>query len=86
MDEYEAEFSKMVLFMDQVKCNGSDKAKVLVRGMNSKYREVMGANSPIDYVSMVRRARGMELEVHLAEGEENHTGGSGGTGGDSKVS
>ncbi|XBI45967.1 hypothetical protein VPH35_110323 [Triticum aestivum] len=86
VDEYEAEFSKMVLFVDRVKCNEAEKAKAFFRGLNSKYREVMGANPPTDYLTMVRQARGMELEVRLTEAQENRAGGSGGTGGDSKVS
>jgi hypothetical protein len=41
-DEYEAEFSKMVLFVDRVNGNEEHKAKAFFRFLHSKYRQVMG--------------------------------------------
>ena len=80
VDEYEAEFSKMVLFVDHVKHDEAAKARAFFRGLNSRYREVMGASPPNDYMSMVKQARGMELEVRLTAAEEGRTGGSSGIG------
>uniref|UniRef100_A0ACD5U8Q8 Uncharacterized protein n=1 Tax=Avena sativa TaxID=4498 RepID=A0ACD5U8Q8_AVESA len=84
IDEYEAEFSKMVLFVDHVKHDEAAKARAFFRGLNSRYREVMSARPANDYLSMVKQARGMELEVRLTAAEEGRTGGSSGTGGDQK--
>ncbi|XP_071679249.1 uncharacterized protein [Lolium perenne] len=84
VDEYEAEFSKMVLFVDRVRHDEAEKARAFFRGLNSRYREVMGARPPNDYMSMVQQARGMELEVRLTAMEDGRTGGSSGTGGDHK--
>jgi hypothetical protein len=84
VDEYEAEFSKMVLFVDRVRHDEAEKARAFFRGLNSRYREVMGARPPNDYMSMVKQARGMELEVRLTAMEDGRTGGSSGTGGDHK--
>uniref|UniRef100_A0ACD5UN03 Uncharacterized protein n=1 Tax=Avena sativa TaxID=4498 RepID=A0ACD5UN03_AVESA len=86
INEYEAEFSKMVLFVDHVKHDEAAKARAFFRGLNSRYREVMSARPANDYLSMVKQARGMELEVRLTAAEEGRTGGSTGTGGDQKGS
>jgi hypothetical protein len=84
VDEYEAEFSKIVLFVDRVKHDEAEKAKAFFRGLNSRYREVIGVRPPNDYMSMVKQARGMELEVRLTAAENGRTGGSSATGGDQK--
>uniref|UniRef100_A0ACD5TJJ1 Uncharacterized protein n=1 Tax=Avena sativa TaxID=4498 RepID=A0ACD5TJJ1_AVESA len=85
IDEYEAEFSNMVPFVvDHVKHDEAAKARAFFRGLNSRYREVMSARPANDYLSMVKHARGMELEVRLIAAEEGRTGGSSGIGGDQK--
>jgi hypothetical protein len=62
VDEYEAEFSKMVLFVDRVNGNEEHKAKAFFRGLHSKYRQVMGVKPQTSYSVVIEQARRMELE------------------------
>jgi hypothetical protein len=62
VDEYEAEFSKMVLFVDRVNGNEEHKAKAFFRGLHSRYRQVMGTKPQTNYSEVIEQARRMELE------------------------
>jgi hypothetical protein len=84
VDEYEAEFSKMVLFVDRVNGNEEHKAKAFFRGLHSRYRQVMGTNPQINYSEVIEQARRMELEFRLTSSGEVHAGGTSGGGGNRK--
>ena len=86
VDEYEAEFSKIVHFVDRVKTDEQEKARKFFVGLNQRYREVMGLRPPTDYVTVVEQARGMEMQGRLTAVREGRTGGTNGTGGDHKRS
>jgi hypothetical protein len=62
VDEYDAEFSKIVHFVDHINQNEPEKARMFFEGLNSRYRHVMGVNRPLDYFSVVEQARGLELQ------------------------
>jgi hypothetical protein len=61
VDEYDAEFSNIVHFVDHINQNESEKAQRFFEGLNSEYCHVMGANRPKDYFTVVEQARGLEL-------------------------
>ena len=79
VDEYDAEFSKIVHFVDHINQNESEKARRFFAGINSEYRHVMATNRPNDYFTVVEQARGMELQIHLTEAEAARTSGTNGT-------
>jgi hypothetical protein len=76
VDEYDAEFSNIVHFVDHINQNESEKARRFFEGLNSKYRHVMGVNRPNDYFTMVEQARGLELQIQLTEAEATGTRGT----------
>jgi hypothetical protein len=84
VDEYEAEFSKMVLFVDRVNGNEAHKAQAFFRGLHSRYRQVMGTKPQTNYSEVIEQARRMELEFRLTASGEGHTGGNSGASGDRK--
>jgi hypothetical protein len=49
VDEYDAEFSKIVHFIDHINHDEPEKARRFFEGLNSEYRHVIGANRPNDY-------------------------------------
>ncbi|KAM0852594.1 hypothetical protein ACQ4PT_051657 [Festuca glaucescens] len=87
VDEYEAELSKMVLFVDRVNENEAHKAQAFFRGLQSRYREVMGAKPQTSYSEVIEQARRMELEFRVTasrkggvgDRKRSHQGGSGPT-------
>ncbi|XP_047085586.1 uncharacterized protein LOC124696973 isoform X2 [Lolium rigidum] len=76
VDEYDAEFSKIVHFVDHINHDEPEKARRFFEGLNSEYRHVMGANRPNDYFTMLEQARGMELQIQLTEAEAARTRGT----------
>jgi hypothetical protein len=56
VDEYEAEFSKIVLFVDRVNGNEAHKAQAFVRGLHSRYRKVMGTKPQTNYSEVIEQA------------------------------
>ncbi|KAM3208934.1 hypothetical protein ACQJBY_063553 [Aegilops geniculata] len=80
VDEYEAEFSKIVHFVEHINQNEREKARRFFEGLNPQYRHVMGVNCPNDYFTVVEQARGLELEFQLTEAEAARTGGTSGAG------
>ncbi|KAK1648307.1 hypothetical protein QYE76_066112 [Lolium multiflorum] len=76
VDEYDAEFSRIVHFVDHINQNELEKARRFFEGLNSEYRHVMGANRPNDYFTVVEQARGMELQIQLTEAEAARTRGT----------
>ena len=77
VEEYDAEFSKIVHFVDHVNRNENEKARRFFEGLNSEYRHVMAVNRPKDYFTMVEQARGMELQFQLTKEEARTSGISG---------
>lgn len=84
VDEYERDFSNIVRFVPAVASDEREKARKFFRGLNARYREVMGRNPPITYLTAVEEARGMESEIQLTTLQQNHYGNGSGTGGDQK--
>uniref|UniRef100_A0ACD6AG25 Uncharacterized protein n=1 Tax=Avena sativa TaxID=4498 RepID=A0ACD6AG25_AVESA len=76
VDEYDAEFSKMVHFVDHINQNEPEKARRFFEGLNSRYRHVMGVNRPSSYFAVVEQARGLELQYQLTEAEKTRTNGA----------
>ncbi|KAM0871413.1 hypothetical protein ACQ4PT_039410 [Festuca glaucescens] len=74
VDEYEAEFSKMVLFVDRVNGNEAHKAQAFFRGLQSRYREVMGAKPQTSYSEVIEQARRMELEFRVTASRKGGDG------------
>jgi hypothetical protein len=56
VDEYEAEFSKIVLFVDRVNGNEAHKAQAFFRGLHSRYRKVMGTKPQTNYSEVIEQA------------------------------
>lgn len=79
VDEYDAEFSKIVHFVDHINQSESEKARRFFEGLNSEYRHAMAVNRPNDYFTVVEQARGMELQIRLTKAEATHTTGTRGT-------
>jgi hypothetical protein len=65
VDEYDAEFSNIVHFVDHINQNEPEKARRFFEGLNFEYRHVMGANRPNDYFTVVEQARRLELQIQL---------------------
>ena len=84
MDEYEREFTNIVRFVPSVARDEREKARKFFRGLNARYREVMGRNPPTTYLATVEEAREMESEIQLTAIQQNHYGNVGSTGGDKK--
>ena len=53
--------------MPSVARDEREKAMKFFRGLNARYREVMGRNPPTTYLAVVEEARGMESEIQLTE-------------------
>lgn len=81
VDEYDAEFSKMVHFVDHINQNEPEKARRFFEGLNSRYRHVMGVNRPSSYFAVVEQARGLELQYQLTEAEKTRINGANNNGG-----
>ncbi|CAN6343017.1 unnamed protein product [Urochloa humidicola] len=84
VEEYEREFTNIVRFVPSVATNEREKARKFFRGLNARYREVMGRNPPTTYQAAVEEARGMESEIQLTAIQQNRSGSASGTGGDKK--
>ncbi|CAN6347542.1 unnamed protein product [Urochloa humidicola] len=84
VDEYEREFTNIVRFVPSVARDEREKARKFFRGLNARYREVMGRNPPTTYQVTVEEARGMESEIQLTVIQQNRSGSASGTGGDKK--
>jgi len=84
VDEYDAEFSKMVHIVDHINQNEPEKARRFFEGLNSRYRHVMGVNRPSSYFAVVEQARGLELQYQLTEAEKTRTNGANNNGGGNK--
>jgi hypothetical protein len=65
VDEYERDFSNIVHFVSAVASDEREKARKFFRGLNARYREVMGRNPPTTYLTAVEEARAMESEIQL---------------------
>jgi len=61
-----------------------EKALKFFRGLNARYREVMGRNPPTTYLAVVEEARGIESEIQLTAIQQNRSGNVGSTSGDKK--
>ena len=64
-DEYERDFNNIVRFVPSVASDEREKARKFFIGLNARYREVMGRNSPTTYITTVEEARGMETHFNL---------------------
>ncbi|CAN6342915.1 unnamed protein product [Urochloa humidicola] len=84
VEEYEREFTNIVRFVPTVARDEREKARKFFRGLNARYREVMGRNPPTTYQAAVDEARGMESEIQLTAIQQNRSGSASGTGGDKK--
>ncbi|WVZ80144.1 hypothetical protein U9M48_027643, partial [Paspalum notatum var. saurae] len=84
VDEYEREFSNIVRFVPTVASDEQEKARKFFRGLNARYREVMGRNPPTTYLTAVEEARGMESEIQLTAIQKNHSGTGSSASGDQK--
>ena len=65
MDEYEREFTNIVRFVPSVARDEREKARKFFRGLNARYREVMGRNPSTTNLAVMEEARGMESEIQL---------------------
>jgi hypothetical protein len=74
VDEYERDFSNIVHFVPAVASDEREKARKFFRGLNARYREVMGRNPPTTYLAAVEEARGMESEIQLTALQQNRSG------------
>nr|XP_034587199.1 uncharacterized protein LOC117849671 isoform X1 [Setaria viridis] len=63
VDEYEREFTNIVRFVPTVARDEREKARKFFRGLNARYKEVMGGNPQTTYLAAIKEARGMELEI-----------------------
>ncbi|WVZ52437.1 hypothetical protein U9M48_003492 [Paspalum notatum var. saurae] len=59
-------------------------ARKFFRGLNVRYREVMGRNPPTTYLTAVEEARGMESEIQLTAIQKNRSGSGNSASGDQK--
>ncbi|KAJ1276135.1 hypothetical protein BS78_05G191000 [Paspalum vaginatum] len=84
VDEYEREFSNIVRFVPTVASDEREKAQKFFRGLNARYREVMGRNPPTTYLTTVEEARGMESEIQLTTIQKSRSGSASSTNGDQK--
>ena len=66
--------------MPSVARDEREKAMKFFRGLNARYREVMGRNPPTTYLATVEEAREMESEIQLTAIQQNHYGNVGSTG------
>ncbi|KAF0922073.1 hypothetical protein E2562_024646 [Oryza meyeriana var. granulata] len=82
VDEYEREFSNIVRFVPTVASDEREKTRRFFRGLNARYREVMGRNPPTVYLNAVKEARGMDIELQITAAQKNHSGNA--AGGDQK--
>ena len=55
----------IVRFVPSVARDEREKALKFFRGLNARYREVMGRNPPATYLAVVEEARGIESEIQL---------------------
>lgn len=74
VDEYEREFSSIVRFVPSVASDEREKARKFFRGLNARYREVMGRNPPTIYLNAVEEAQGMEVELQITTAQKNRFG------------
>jgi hypothetical protein len=74
VDEYEREFSSIVRFVPSVANDEREKARKFFRGLNARYREVMGRNPPTIYLNAVEEAQGMEVELQITTAQKNRFG------------
>ena len=70
--------------MPSVARDEREKALKFFRGLNARYREVMGRNPPTTYLAVVEEARGIESEIQLTAIQQNRSGNVGSTSGDKK--
>jgi hypothetical protein len=84
VDEYERDFSNIVRFVPSVVSDEREKARRFFKGLNARYREVMGRNPPVTYLTSVEEARGMETQFLLTKLQQRRTGSVGNTASDQK--
>lgn len=70
--------------MPSVARDDREKARRFFRGLNARYREVIGRNPPTTYLNVVEEDRGTETEVQLTAVQQARTGGAAASSGDQK--
>ncbi|MDD0148563.1 hypothetical protein PSY31_23020, partial [Shigella flexneri] len=66
--EYEVGLNNLIHFVPSVTSNDLEKAKRFHQGLNSEFWHVMGATALHNFRSVVKQARGMEMEMQLTKG------------------